>query len=607
MNRRSQGRRRPLLRRSLSFESSDSNDPESVRKKKFKGILPRRRFSQSAIEPIRELLSEIEIQESEKRAKTKASKIDDNILHGLDITDESFRKLSREQQLDILKARSELSAESRGRDWVGLRSLTGANASGWKFQDSFYGNFNVGRRPSMDTAWGRRVYDQYEIECPDNKPKNKYLGDEGLNKEPKELGLWDLIFNPEIISKLEGVQKWDPLYEDKLKEIKKLKIDPTRLLEEVVISDEGDPLNQFKLKFMQTGEYLRPHDMKYCIEKTNFTEEQIIDWFKRFKRDCPDGKLTRDNLRSLFRQAFPDGQAERFTKHVMRIFDSDGNDFLDFKEFLMAMDIATCDTEESKLAWAFKLFDYDNSGCIDVGEMIAIMETLDSLEGNKIKKKVIIDDMGLPDPVLSPEERAHDLFEALDKDGNGVLTMEEFINGYLERNELIAKQDAQEQKRKLNCLIFRGPAVPEDEEGILKEDKAIFTIAVLISKRAGVECESEDIDFVSIRPGNEENTKSAFVRFSDKDMRFKVWNNRLFAKKNGLQMEEYLTVYRQKLLLKCKDLKEQKLIKDVQTKNGDIYAILLQKDPESPKEYEKMLVVTDSHFEALMKATKGQK
>ena len=42
--------------------------------------------------------------------------------------------------------------------------------------------------------------------------------------------------------------------------------------------------------------------------QTNFNEDQIIDWFKRFKRDCPDGRLTRDNLRSLFRQAFPDGE-----------------------------------------------------------------------------------------------------------------------------------------------------------------------------------------------------------------------------------------------------------------------------------------------------------
>ena len=60
------------------------------------------------------------------------------------------------------------------------------------------------------------------------------------------------------------------------------------------------------------------------------------------------------------------GDGDKFSRHIMRIFDSDGNDFLDFKEFLLAMDIATCDTEESKLTWAFKLFDNDNSGYLDV-------------------------------------------------------------------------------------------------------------------------------------------------------------------------------------------------------------------------------------------------
>ena len=36
------------------------------------------------------------------------------------------------------------------------------------------------------------------------------------------------------------------------------------------------------------------------------------------------------------------------TAHIFRIFDSDGNDFLDFKEFLMAIDIANRDTGEGK-------------------------------------------------------------------------------------------------------------------------------------------------------------------------------------------------------------------------------------------------------------------
>ena len=38
------------------------------------------------------------------------------------------------------------------------------------------------------------------------------------------------------------------------------------------------------------------------------------------------------------------GNAEDFCRHTFRVFDRDGNDMLDFKEFLMAIDIATCET-----------------------------------------------------------------------------------------------------------------------------------------------------------------------------------------------------------------------------------------------------------------------
>ena len=58
----------------------------------------------------------------------------------------------------------------------------------------------------------------------------------------------------------------------------------------------------------------------------------------------------------------------------------------------MAIDIATCQTEESKLVWVFKLYDVDNDGIIDIDEMASIMETLDSLEfagPRKSKKRKI--------------------------------------------------------------------------------------------------------------------------------------------------------------------------------------------------------------------------
>ncbi len=75
--------------------------------------------------------------------------------------------------------------------------------------------------------------------------------------------------------------------------------------------------------------------------------------------------------------------------------------------------------------------------------MVDIMETLDSIDGNKKSSSgsssssgsvdgiVSYDEAGNPEePLPSAEERAKDLFEALDKDGDGVITMEDFVNGW---------------------------------------------------------------------------------------------------------------------------------------------------------------------------------
>ena len=40
-------------------------------------------------------------------------------------------------------------------------------------------------------------------------------------------------------------------------------------------------------------------------------------------------------------------------------------------------------SDEDKLKWAFRLYDMDNNGVIDIEEMAAIIETLDCIEGVK--------------------------------------------------------------------------------------------------------------------------------------------------------------------------------------------------------------------------------
>ena len=76
----------------------------------------------------------------------------------------------------------------------------------------------------------------------------------------------------------------------------------------------------------------------------------------------------------MVRQLYPDGDAQTFVGenfliylyfqkykiilkpgHIMRVFDTDGNDYLDFKEFLMAMDISNCQTSELYFSQNFTL------------------------------------------------------------------------------------------------------------------------------------------------------------------------------------------------------------------------------------------------------------
>ena len=44
---------------------------------------------------------------------------------------------------------------------------------------------------------------------------------------------------------------------------------------QVLIENEEDPVAKFKMQFMKPGEFLRPQDLKFCLEKTNFTEEEV--------------------------------------------------------------------------------------------------------------------------------------------------------------------------------------------------------------------------------------------------------------------------------------------------------------------------------------------
>ena len=131
-------------------------------------------------------------------------------------------------------------------------------------------------------------------------------------------------------------------------------------------------------------------DLEFLKEKTRYDESTITEWYKGFiqvnhcelhsiimtiirsdetNQDCPDGLLTQSAFMKIYSKCFPAGNAKEFCDHVFRFqsflldiffifvfrtFDRDKNNFIDFKEFLLAIDVTSGGSPKEKLQWAFR-------------------------------------------------------------------------------------------------------------------------------------------------------------------------------------------------------------------------------------------------------------
>ena len=151
--------------------------------------------------------------------------------------------------------------------------------------------------------------------------------------------------------------------------------------------------------------------------------------YRSFYKECPDGKLTREHLTKLFKRVYPSGDAENFCEHVFRVFSDEDSHHLDFKKFIMAMDVTYCQSEKEKLEWVFRLYDIDASGFIDGKEIEQIIRTMDQVEGRSFIKSVLDKNSRIKlKPVVS---RANEILASFDANNDGLISRDEFTEGYM--------------------------------------------------------------------------------------------------------------------------------------------------------------------------------
>lgn len=105
---------------------------------------------------------------------------------------------------------------------------------------------------------------------------------------------------------------------------------------------------------------------------TKFSETEIVQWYENFKKQCPNGRITKEEFQTIYSKFFPESDANTYAQHAFRSFDTNDDGTLDFKEYIIALHMTSTGKTTRKLEWAFSLFDVDKNGYITKSEVSEI-------------------------------------------------------------------------------------------------------------------------------------------------------------------------------------------------------------------------------------------
>ncbi|XP_041671978.1 guanylate cyclase activator 1g [Cheilinus undulatus] len=136
-----------------------------------------------------------------------------------------------------------------------------------------------------------------------------------------------------------------------------------------------------------------------------------------FMKECPSGALHLHEFKRIFGVPSTSEEESLYMETIFRSFDTNKDNALDFLEYVAALHLILRGNLEDRLKWSFKMYDKDGNGKLDRHEVKRIIRII-------YKIKLQRNDMN-----MSPSEICDRIFELVDQNKDGQITLSEFMEG----------------------------------------------------------------------------------------------------------------------------------------------------------------------------------
>ncbi|TRZ00271.1 hypothetical protein DNTS_003720 [Danionella cerebrum] len=154
----------------------------------------------------------------------------------------------------------------------------------------------------------------------------------------------------------------------------------------------------------------RPEGLEQLEAQTNFNKQEL--------QECPSGVVNEETFKHIYAQFFPHGDASTYAHYLFNAFDTRNNGSIKFEDFVTGLSTLLRGTIREKLEWTFHLYDINKDGFINKEEMTEIVRAIYDMMG-KYTYPALKGDV--------PKQHVDIFFEKMDRNKDGVVTLEEFV------------------------------------------------------------------------------------------------------------------------------------------------------------------------------------